>query len=146
MNIFVSACLLGENCKYSGGNNLAQGMAERLTAAGCSIVSFCPECAGGLPTPRIPAERVGDKVLNKIGEDVTAQFLAGAQAALALAEAKGCTAAVLKKNSPSCGCGMIYDGTFTGTLVSGDGVTAQMLLENGIAVYNEDNYEHLWND
>ena len=146
MNILVSACLLGENCKYSGGNNLAQGLREQLTAAGYSIVSFCSECAGGLPTPRIPAERVGSRVLNKAGEDVTAQFLAGAQAALAVAEENGCKAAVLKKNSPSCGCGTIYDGTFTGTLVSGDGVTAQLLLENGIAVYNEDNYENLWND
>lgn len=143
MNILVSACLLGENCKYSGGNNLAEGLAEALAAAGFAIVPVCPECMGGLPTPRVPAERLGDRVLNKVGEDVTAQFMAGAQVALEKAMAHGCKAAILKKNSPSCGCGTIYDGTFTGTLTAGDGVTAELLKEQNVSIYNEETYEQL---
>ncbi|MBQ3009919.1 MAG: DUF523 domain-containing protein [Oscillospiraceae bacterium] len=143
MHILVSACLLGDNCKYSGGNNLVEGMAERLQAAGITIVKVCPECMGGLPTPRVPAERLGDRVVNKIGEDVTAQFMRGAKMALEAAQAQGCTAAILKKNSPSCGCGAIYDGTFSGTLTAGDGVTAQLLQEHGLPIYNEESYEQL---
>lgn len=143
MNILVSACLLGENCKYSGGNNLAEGLAEVLAAAGFAIVPVCPECMGGLPTPRVPAERLDDRVVNKVGEDVTAQFMAGAQAALEKAMAHGCKAAILKKNSPSCGCGIIYDGTFTGTLTAGDGVTAELLKEQNVSIYNEETYEQL---
>lgn len=143
MNILVSACLLGVNCKYSGGNNLAVGLEEALTERGYTIVPVCPECMGGLPTPRVPAERVGERVVNKVGEDVTPQFRKGAQAALEAALEHGCTVGILKKNSPSCGCGDIYDGTFTGTLVDGDGVTAELLKEHGIAVYNEDTYGRL---
>lgn len=143
MNVLVSACLLGENCKYSGGNNLSEGLAENLTAKGIGIVPVCPECAGGLPTPRVPAERLGDRVVNKVGEDVTPQFMAGAQTALEAAKAHNCQYAILKKNSPSCGCGTIYDGSFTGTLTAGDGVTAELLKQHGIAVYNEDTYKQL---
>lgn len=143
MNVLVSACLLGENCKYNGGNNYVEGLTEDLLGQGISVVAVCPEQEGGLPTPRVPAERVGDKVINKDGEDVTEQFLAGAAAALELAKKHRCKAAVLKSNSPSCGCGRIYDGTFTGTLVKGDGVTAQLLRRNGIVVYNEDSYEKM---
>lgn len=145
MNILVSACLLGDNCKYNGGNNLAAGLREELTAKGFGIVPFCPECAGGLPTPRPPAERLGNRVVNKHGEDVTAEFLAGAQAALEAAKANGCRCAVLKKNSPSCGCGTIYDGSFTGTLTEGNGVTAELMLKEGIPVYNEDTWNPLLN-
>lgn len=144
MNVLVSACLLGDNCKYSGGNNLAAGLADTLAAAGFTIVPVCPECMGGLPTPRVPAERLGDRVVNKIGEDVTAQFMKGAQAALELAAQYGCEYAILKKNSPSCGCGTIYDGTFTGTLTEGDGVTAEHLKEKNVNIYNEETYERLF--
>ena len=144
MNILVSACLLGQNCKYNGGNNLAEGLYEELTAKGIGIVPVCPECAGGLPTPRVPAERLGDRVVNKVGEDVTEQFLAGAQAALEAAKVNDCRCAVLKKNSPSCGCGTVYDGSFTGTLTEGDGVTAELLKLHHITVYNEETWsEHL---
>lgn len=146
MNILVSSCLLGENCKYSGGNNLAEEMREELTARGIGIVPVCPECAGGLPTPRVPAERLGERVVNKVGEDVTAAFLAGAQIASEAAEKYGCQYAILKKNSPSCGCGTIYDGSFTGTLTAGDGVTAELLKKEGIAVYNEETYKELLTD
>lgn len=143
MNIFVSACLLGENCKYNGGNNLAQGLSETLTAMGIGIVPFCPECAGGLPTPRVPAERLGDRVINKNGEDVTAAFWAGAQAAVEAAKSKDCKYAILKKNSPSCGCGTIYDGSFTGTLTEGNGVTAELMLREDMVIYNEENWKEL---
>ncbi len=145
MNILVSACLLGVNCKYSGGNNLAEGMEKALIAKGIGIVPVCPECMGGLPTPRVPAERVGDRVMNKVGEDVTAAFMMGAQLALEAAEEHGCRYAILKKNSPSCGCGTIYDGTFTGTLTERDGVTAELLKQQGIAVYNEETWSELLN-
>ena len=144
MNVLVSACLLGENCKYNGGNNLARGLTEALSAHGMTSVPFCAEQAGGLPTPRIPAERVGDRVLNKEGADVTDAFRLGAQLALERAREMACGIAILKKNSPSCGCGMIYDGTFTGTLVQGDGVTAELLKAHGIAVYNEENYMEMF--
>ena len=143
MNILVSACLLGENCKYNGGNNLAEGMREALTAKGIRIVAFCPECAGGLPTPRVPSERLGERVVSKEGEDVTFAFFNGAAGALGVAKTYDCRYAVLKKNSPSCGCGTIYDGTFTGTLVEGDGVTAELLKKEGIAIYNEDSWQEL---
>ena len=146
MKTVVSACLLGENCKYSGGNNLAVGLEQNLLAKGIGVVPVCPECAGGLPTPRVPAERLGERVVNKVGEDVTPQFMAGAQTALEAAQTHGCQYAILKKNSPSCGCGTIYDGTFTGVLTAGDGVTAELLKKEGIAVYNEETYKELLTD
>ena len=101
MKILVSACLLGIHCKYSGGSNLTQGLVEALQAAGHSLVPVCPEVYGGLPTPRTPAERVGERVLAKDGRDVTAEYRNGAAAAVRLAQLTGCTAAVLKANSPS---------------------------------------------
>lgn len=143
MKILVSACLLGIHCKYSGGSNLTQGLAEALQAAGHSLVPVCPEVYGGLPTPRTPAERVGERVLAKDGRDVTAEYRNGAAAAVRLAQLTGCTAAVLKANSPSCGCGTIYDGTFRHRKIAGDGVTAELLQAHGIFVYNEDNFTEL---
>ena len=140
MKVVVSACLLGENCKYNGGNNGVEALEQTLRELGFEILSFCPECAGGLPTPRIPAERLGDRVVNKVGDDVTDAFWAGARAAVKAAKEHGCTCGILKKNSPSCGCGTIYDGSFTGTLTEGNGVTAQLMLEAGIQVYNEENW------
>ncbi|MDO4182457.1 MAG: DUF523 domain-containing protein [Coriobacteriia bacterium] len=130
MRVAVSACLLGHNCKYNGGNNLNIALVEALQEH--EVVPVCPETAGGLPRPRVPAERVGDCVLNAEGEDVTAAFVAGARACLA--QACGCDVAVLQPRSPSCGWGTIYDGTFTGTLVPGNGVFAEMLSEAGVSV------------
>ena len=130
--ILVSACLLGCTCRYDGQskpNPLAQELARRGLA-----VPVCPEQLGGLPTPRNPSERRGDRVvMNRRGAEET----------LRLARLYGCTAAVLKEKSPSCGCGRIYDGTFTGTLTDGDGVTAALLKENGIKVYGESELEKL---
>ncbi len=146
MQVLVSACLVGENCKYDGGNNHNKQLFYDLLAEGMDVVAVCPEVAGGLTIPRTPAERVGDKVLTKDGVDVTAQYVAGAEKACALAKSHGCKAAILKKNSPSCGCGEIYDGTFTGTLVKGKGVAAEKLKKKGLIIYNEDNYEKIFTD
>ncbi len=133
--LLISACLLGRNCKYNGGNNytpLAEALGERY-----ELVPVCPECLGGLPIPHEPSERVGDRVLSRSGEDVTAAFRRGADRTLEAARRCGARRAVLKERSPSCGCGAIYDGTFTGTVVPGDGLTAELLLAAGIEVLGE---------
>lgn len=133
----ISACLLGVNCKYSGGNNrLPDSQLMRLKER-YELIPVCPESYGGLSCPRLPAERVGDRVLSKDGSDVTYQFTHGAEATLTIAEALGAQLAILKENSPSCGSGKIYDGTFSGTLVDGDGVAAQLLKAHGICVIGE---------
>ena len=132
----VSACLLGIPCKYSGGHNLCPGvlaLRDRI-----HMIPVCPEQLGGLPTPRPASERQGDSVVNRQGLDVTAQFRTGAQSALALARLFDCSGAILKSRSPSCGVGTLYDGTFSGTLTPGDGVTAQLLREAGLELYTEE--------
>ena len=135
--VIISACLLGADCKYDGGNNcLPEETIEKLTEK-YELIHVCPECYGGLTTPRTPSERTGDKVVSKTGADVTEQFNKGANTALYLAELFGARTAILKANSPSCGSGTIYDGTFTGTLVSGDGVTAELLKAHGINIIDE---------
>ncbi len=139
--LLISACLLGRNCKYNGGNNytpLTEALKERY-----ELVPVCPECLGGLPIPHEPSERVGDRVLSKSGADVTAAFQRGAEKTLALALQHGVKKAVLKERSPSCGCGSIYDGTFTGTVVSGSGVAAELLLAHGVEIYGESRMEEL---
>ena len=135
MNILVSACLLGINCKYNAENNqniFVQSLAENHT-----LIPVCPEQLGGLPTPRIPSERSKDKVFTKDGKEVTAEYRKGAGEALKIAQGSHCTAAILKERSPSCGSGQIYDGTFTKTSIPGNGVTAELLRKNGIAVFHE---------
>ena len=139
--ILVSACLLGCACRYDGQSKpypLARELARRGLA-----VPVCPEQLGGLPTPRKPSERQGERVVMNDGRDVTTEYRRGAEEALCLARLYGCTAAVLKEKSPSCGSGRIYDGTFSGTLTDGDGVTAELLKENGIKVYGESELEKL---
>lgn len=133
----ISACLIGENCKYSGGNNKLPEQKLKKIQEKYELYPVCPEVLGGLPTPRVPSERVGDRVLAKDGRDVTAQFQKGAQAAYELAKSIGAELAVLKENSPSCGHGTVYDGTFSGTLISGDGVTAEKLKEIEIKIIGE---------
>lgn len=137
MNILVSSCLLGAACKYSGGDNACPALLAALAAGGHTPVPVCPEVYGGLPTPRPPAERRGARVVTAAGADVTAQYEKGAAIAVQLARAAGCRAAILKANSPSCGCGQIYDGSFAHRLVPGDGVAAAALREAGLAVYTE---------
>lgn len=137
MNILVSRCLLGEPCRYDGKSKPVPAL-EELRRAGHILIPVCPEVLGGLPTPRLPAELQPDgRVLNRAGEDVTAQYEAGAGAALALARREGCTLAVLKANSPSCGSRLIYDGSFAGTLIPGQGTAARLLAEAGVRVIDE---------
>ncbi|MBQ8647642.1 MAG: DUF523 domain-containing protein [Oscillospiraceae bacterium] len=137
MKLLVSACLLGVNCKYSGGSNPCPAVIAAAQAGRHTLIPVCPESIGGLPTPRDPSERVGERVLSRTGADVTEQYCRGAQAALQLAQLYGCTGAILKEKSPSCGSGLIYDGSFTGRLVPGDGVTAELLKAHGLTVVGE---------
>lgn len=142
MTILVSACLLGCPCRYDGKskpNDTALALMEQHT-----LIPICPEQMGGLATPRVPAERRGDGVFTETGGDVTAQYRRGAEEALRLAKLYGCTHAILKERSPSCGSGQIYDGSFSRTLTDGDGVTAALLKENGITVLGENEVDTLW--
>jgi len=134
--IIVSACLAGINCRYDGAAKPCEKVMQ-LVAEG-RAVPVCPEQLGGLPTPPQSSERVGERVLRKDGGDVTAEFVRGAEEALKLAKLIGATQAILKSKSPSCGCNQIYDGTFSGTLVPGDGVFASLCKTNGITVKTEE--------
>ena len=137
--ILISACLAGIPCRYDGGANTVTTLAE-LTARG-EALPVCPEVLGGLPTPRIPSERLPDgRVVNAAGEDLTEAFHLGAERALELCRIHGCSCAVLKARSPSCGKGVIYDGSFTHTRVPGDGVFAALLRENGVRILTEEEY------
>lgn len=135
MRILISGCLLGVCCRYDGASK-PHPLAMELAKAH-ELVPVCPEQLGGLATPRPPAERQGEQIIAKTGLDVTEQYRRGAEEALKLCRLLGCEAAVLKERSPSCGSGEIYDGSFTGTLVAGNGVTAELLKANGIPVYGE---------
>lgn len=135
MNILVSACLLGINCRYNAvrvEDPNALKLMEKYT-----VIPFCPEVYGGLPTPRVPGERIGNKVIGKDGSDLTKQYIEGAKEALRLAHMYDCQYAVLKERSPSCGHGAIYDGSFSGRLVRGNGITAELLERGGITVLGE---------
>lgn len=144
--ILISACLLGRNVKYSGGNNLCPWLAKYYNTE--DFTAFCPECLAMLPIPRPPVEiqnGSGEDVLNgkacvkdKTGLVVTREFLSGAQKALQIAKKKGANYAILKARSPSCGCGEIYDGTFSGGKKCGNGVAAELLMQHGIKVYTEE--------
>ena len=142
-NLLISACLLGFECKYSGGSNALDGEKLEALKESFRLIPVCPESAGGLPTPRPPSERRDGKVINKLGQDVTEEYRKGADTALYLARRYGCTRALLKERSPSCGSGAIYDGSFTGALVPGDGVAAESLKAAGIRVYGESRIKEL---
>lgn len=139
MKILVSACLLGVRCRYDG-KSKPHPAVERLLEQH-TLIPVCGEILGGLPTPRVSAERQGERVVTADGRDVTAAYRRGAEEVLRLAERYGCTAAILKERSPSCGSGRIYDGTFTGTLTDGWGVTAELLRDHGICVIGESEVE-----
>lgn len=135
MNILISACLLGLDCRYSG-NNCFSGNVAALSE-NHTLIPVCPEQMGGLPTPRNPLERRGTRVTDKAGTDFTSAMEKGAEEVLKTAKLLNCTHAVLKSKSPSCGCGTIYDGTFSGQVIDGNGVTAEKLLSAGIQVTDE---------
>ena len=135
MNILVSACLLGMNCRYDGSHNYCPEL-EKLMEEHI-LIPVCPERRGGLDTPREPAERQGDRIIARDGSDVTDAYIRGAQETLRLAKEYDCRYAIFKERSPSCGAGVIYDGNFSHTRVPGDGMTTQLLRANGIIVLGE---------
>ena len=147
--VLISACLLGEKCRHNGRDSKSDEVMERLGED--ELVPVCPEQLGGLSTPRPPAEIVGGdgaevldgcaSVITVEGEDKTSEFLGGAHQTLEIAKSHNATHAVLKSKSPSCGLGRIYDGTFTGELGDGDGVTAALLRRHGIQVMTETDIE-----
>ena len=133
--ILVSACLMGRPTRYDGRSVEYSGISALFEKY--DIVEVCPEVMGGLPTPRTPSERVGDEVMMRDGRCVSAEFLSGARKAYDLCVLHNIKKAVLKEKSPSCGAGKIYDGSFSGTLTDGYGVTAEYLISRGISVYGE---------
>ena len=137
--IAVSGCLAGERCKYDGTDNCVRSLKELVENG--EAVTICPEVMGGLSVPRDPCERKGDCVCTQKGKDCTAEYKKGAEKALDLLLQKGITTAIMKAKSPSCGKGLIYDGTFTRTLTEGNGVAAQLLIDHGIRVITEKEWE-----
>ncbi len=150
MKILISSCLLGENVRYDGDNSsiaynssFSFSQKERFMDILCSneIYSFCPEVSGGLSIPRVPSEIISRQkpfiVKNKEGKDVTINFLLGAKNTLELCKNEDIKLALLKSKSPSCGNTQIYDGSFSGNLIEAQGLTAKLLLENGITIFNE---------
>ena len=140
MNILVSSCLLGIPCRYDGQSKPCE--AVRRLAGRHRLIPVCPEVLGGLPTPREPSEiRPDGRVYSRTGQDVSEAYLAGAREALRIARLHGCSLAILKEKSPSCGCGRVYDGSFTHTLTAGDGICTALLRRNGIRVIGESSGE-----
>ena len=132
MRIAVSACLLGENCKYSGGNNISEELLSLLS--GHEVIPVCPEVLGGLPVPRVPAEIVDGTVMNRDGVSVDEEFRRGAAEALEICRREKADLVILQPRSPSCGVGSVYDGTFSGKRIPGNGIFAALAMENGFRV------------
>lgn len=141
MNVLISACLMGVYCRYDGNtklNDKIEALMKKYT-----LIPVCPEILGGLPTPRPAVETQNGRAINKEGKDVTAEFERGAKEVLRLAKLYHCELAILKERSPSCGSKKIYDGTFSGTIIDGNGFTAQLLLDHGIQVIGESQVDAL---
>ena len=132
--ILVSACLIGEKCKYNGGDNYSEKLMEFLK--GKEYIAICPEVLGGLPIPRTSCEIVDGKVIDQLGEDKTKEYEKGAEKALKIALEKDCKLAIMQTRSPSCGKGKIYDGTFSKKLIEGNGKTVELFEKYGIKVIN----------
>lgn len=141
--LLISACLLGFNCKYNGGSNRLPDDTLAALRERYSLVPVCPEFAAGLPAPRPSCERQGERVVNVEGMDVTDAFEKGARIALALAERFDCRTALLKERSPTCGAGEIYDGTFSHTVIPGDGTAAETLRAAGLFLCGESETDRL---
>jgi uncharacterized protein YbbK (DUF523 family) len=141
VNVLVSACLLGEDCKYDGGNNYNEQVVAFLKAGDHHAVPVCPEVMGGLPTPRVPAEIADGIVTTRDGRDVDAAFRHGAAEALRVAQEHGVQLAILQPRSPSCGVKSVYDGTFSGNVIPGMGVCAALLREHGIPLVDAGDLE-----
>lgn len=143
IKVLISACLLGDNVKYSGGNNLTPELIALLEKYEVKFIKICPECFAGLPTPRVPSEIIEDKVFSKDGRDITEEFISGAEKTFNIAKNKQVDFAILKERSPSCGSSFIYDGSFSGKVVQGKGFTARRLNKENIIVFSEENLEEI---
>ncbi len=139
--VLISACLIGENTKYNGGNNFIKSV-EKLYPL-CDLIIICPEVMSGLKTPRSPSEIKNGKVINKANKDVTSFFKSGASLITYIVEQNNVKYALLKENSPSCGVHHIYDGTFSNNLIKGNGITTQELIKKGIQVFSEKEIDKL---
>lgn len=139
--IVVSACLLGENCKYSGGNNRNETVLAFIKDK--EVIPVCPEVDGGLPIPRVPVELVNGVAVNKEGVNVDREFHKGVEIALEKLAGEDIELVILQPRSPSCGVKQIYDGTFTGTLKDGQGMLAGVLAEKGYKVIEPDDIKNL---
>lgn len=139
--VLISACLLGVRCRYNGEGGMIQELEALMERA--ELIPVCPEILGGLPTPRVPAERRGERVINRDGLDVTAAYARGARETEHLARLYGAQRAILKERSPSCGAGEIYDGNFAHRRIPGDGVAAAHLMQCGVRVYGESRVREL---
>lgn len=142
----ISACLLGVNSKYNGKNNLNEKVLQFIKDN--KAILICPEQLGGLPTPRLPAEIIGEKggkkiIVNSENIDVSKEFYKGAYEVLKIAKLYNINTAILKARSPSCGYRKIYDGSFSNKLINGIGVTAELLDKNGIKIYTEEDIDSL---
>lgn len=138
MKIVVSACLLGQKCKYDGGDNFQEALSAFLKDH--EVIAVCPEVSGGLTTPRIPCEIVNGIVMNRKGERKDREFRLGAERCLREALERGAELAILQSRSPSCGVKEIYDGTFSGKRIKGQGVFARMLMNHGIRVIDAEDW------
>ena len=136
MKIAVSACLLGHDCKYNGGNNRSQKVLDYIK--GHEVIPVCPEVEGGLPVPRVPVELKNGRAINRNSEDVTEFFRRGVELTMEKLADQNIDLAILQPRSPSCGCKQIYDGSFTKTLVDGKGMFAQALSDVGIPLMDGD--------
>ena len=143
IKVLISACLLGDNVKYSGGNNLTPELVTLLEKYNVKIVKICPEYFAGLPIPRVPSEISEDKVFSKDGRDITEEFLSGAEKTFKIAKENQIDFAILKERSPSCGSSYIYDGSFSGKVIQGQGLTVRKLNEENIVIFSEENLEEI---
>ena len=139
--LLISACLLGVSCRYDGKSKPLTGIGKLMEKY--ELIPVCAEIFGGLPTPRVPAEISGEKVMTEDGKDVTAEYVKGAEEVLRLGKIFGAKKALLKERSPSCGNGIIHNGKFDGGVVPGFGKTAALLIENGFEVFGESEIEKL---
>jgi len=143
IKVLISACLLGDNVKYSGGNNLTLELVILLEKYNVDIVKVCPECFAGLPISRVPSEIKETKVFSKDGRDITEEFLSGAEKTFKIAKENQIDFAILKERSPSCGSSYIYDGSFSGKVIQGQGLTVRKLNEENIVIFSEENLEEI---
>lgn len=143
IKVLISACLLGDNVKYSGGNNLSPELVTLLEKYNVDIIKVCPEYFAGLPIPRLPSEIKEDKVYSKDGRDITEEFLVGAEKTYQVAKNKEIDFAILKERSPSCGSSYIYDGSFSGKVIQGQGLTTRRLNKENIVIFSEENLKEI---